>query len=262
MNLKRPQSMQRATGSEGVSGEHQQATRQRLAGPLPRRDRPGALKHFARKVDAQRWLDQVTASVLTGSYVDPKAGTIAFTSYFKRWSARQVWVTGTVEAMNLACGSTTFGHLPMRSIRRSHIETWVKHMAAGLAPTTVATRFNNVRTVFRAAKRDKVIGSDPTEGISLPRQRRAEAAMKIPSPEEVGKLLAAAETWFKPFIALCRIRRAATGRGRRRQTRRHRLPAPPAHSRPAAATGTEGCTGGQARVSTPEAQLRAGGRPT
>ena len=32
-------------------------------------------KHFERRVDAQRWLDEVTATVVTGQYVDPKAGT-------------------------------------------------------------------------------------------------------------------------------------------------------------------------------------------
>ena len=29
-------------------------------------------RHFKRKVDAQRWLDEVTAAVQTGTYVDPK----------------------------------------------------------------------------------------------------------------------------------------------------------------------------------------------
>lgn len=31
-------------------------------------------KHVGRKADAQRWLDQVTAAVVTGHYVDPRAG--------------------------------------------------------------------------------------------------------------------------------------------------------------------------------------------
>ena len=31
-------------------------------------------RHFERKVDAQRWLDAVTASVVRGDYVDPRAG--------------------------------------------------------------------------------------------------------------------------------------------------------------------------------------------
>ena len=161
-------------------------------------------KHLARKVDAQRWLDEVTASVVTGSYVDPKAGQITFAAYFEQWSARQVWVSGTVLAMKLAARSVTFSDTPLRSIRRSHIEAWVKSMnAAELAPGTVATRFNNVRAVFRAAHRDRIIGTDPTDGITLPRKRRAEVAMTIPSPEDISKIMAAADVRFRPFIGLC-----------------------------------------------------------
>jgi Phage integrase, N-terminal len=161
-------------------------------------------KHFPRKVDAQRWLDEVTASVVTGSYVDPKAGQITFAAYFEQWSARQVWVSGTVLAMKLAARSVTFSDTPLRSIRRSHIEAWVKSMnAAELAPGTVATRFNNVRAVFRAAHRDRIIGTDPTDGITLPRKRRAEAAMTIPSPEDIGRIMGAADVRFRPFIGLC-----------------------------------------------------------
>jgi integrase len=161
-------------------------------------------RHFPRRVDAQRWLNQVTASVVTGSYVDPKAGQITFAAYFEQWSARQVWVSGTVLAMKLAARSVTFSDTPLRSIRRSHIEAWVKSMnAAELAPGTVATRFNNVRAVFRAAHRDRIIGTDPTDGITLPRKRRAEAAMTIPSPEDIGRIMGAAEVRFRPFIGLC-----------------------------------------------------------
>src|SRR4051794_101731 len=35
-------------------------------------------RHFKRKVDAQRWLDEVTASIVTGNYVDPQAGRTTF----------------------------------------------------------------------------------------------------------------------------------------------------------------------------------------
>ncbi len=161
-------------------------------------------KHFARKVDAQQWVDEVTTSVVTGSYVDPKAGRISFDAYFDNWSKRQVWVRGTLDAMTLAAKSVDFGHLPINAVRRSHVETWIKKMSAdGLAASTIKTRFNNVRTTFLAAKADKVIGSVPTEGVTLPRERRIESAMRIPAPQEVGKVLAAAEVWFKPYIALC-----------------------------------------------------------
>ena len=37
--------------------------------------------------------------------------------------------------------------------------------------------------MFRAAVKDRVIGSDPTDGVRLPRGRRADVAMSIPAPE-------------------------------------------------------------------------------
>ncbi|GAA4028761.1 hypothetical protein GCM10023063_08010 [Arthrobacter methylotrophus] len=40
-------------------------------------------------------------------------------------------------------------------------------------------------------------------GITLPRVRKAEAAMTIPAPADVAQILDAAPEWFRPFIALC-----------------------------------------------------------
>jgi integrase len=161
-------------------------------------------RHFDRKIDAQQWLDQVTSTVVTGTYADPKAGRITFAAFFGEWSARQVWAPGTVLAMSLAARSVPFAGKPMKQVRRSDVETWIKQMnAAGLAPGTIKTRYVNVRSVFRAAVKDRVIGSDPTEGVRLPRGRRADVAMSIPTPEEVGQLMAVADERFQPFIALC-----------------------------------------------------------
>jgi integrase len=161
-------------------------------------------RHFQRKVDAQRWIDEVTTSVVTGNYVDPKAGAITFAQFYAAWAARQVWAPTTVQMMDLTARSVPFADQEMRAIHRSHVEAWVKAMVtAGLAPSTIRTRFNNVRSVFRGAYRDRVIGSDPCEAVVLPRRRRIEVAMTIPTPEDVGKIMAAAEPWFAPLIGLC-----------------------------------------------------------
>ena len=161
------------------------------------------VKGFERKVDAQKWLDGVTAAQVTGNYIDPTRGKVTFASFYQEWSSRQVWVPNTVRAMDLAANSVSFGNMALADLRPSHVETWVKAMQdKPLQPGTIKTRFNNVRSVLRAAKRDKVLGEDPTERVTLPRRRRAEAAMVIPTPGQVGDLLRCADDDFKAFVAL------------------------------------------------------------
>ena len=160
-------------------------------------------RHFARKLDAQRWLDEVTASVVTGQYVDPKAGRVTFATFYAEWAARQVWETNTVQAMDLAAASVPFGQLPLAELRRSHVEQWVKQMATrGLAPGTIRTRVNNVRAVLRAAVRDRVIAHDPSDSVTLPRLRRSEAAMTLPTNDQVGAILGAADERFGALMVL------------------------------------------------------------
>ena len=167
-------------------------------------------RHFKRKVDAQRWLDEQTAAMVTGDYVDPAAGKITFKAWFKAWSGRQVWERGTTLAAQQAADSVTFADVPMRQIRPSHVQQWVKAMSqpassrtSGLAPTTIRTRYNYVHMAMRAAVVDRIIKADPSAGVPLPRARKATAAMTIPAVEEVGRALSVAPVWFRPFIAVC-----------------------------------------------------------
>jgi integrase len=161
-------------------------------------------KSFALKRDAQRWLDEQTAHVARGTYVDPGAGRVTFAEFYADWSERQVWAPGTVLAMRLAAHSVPFADVPLRSLRRSHVEGWVKGMVnRGLAPGTVHTRMNNVRAVLRGAIADKLIPTDPSVGVALPRRRRPQAAMTLPTAAQVGAVLDAADPAFRPFVALC-----------------------------------------------------------
>ena len=125
---------------------------------------------------------QELAKVDEGKWVDSSAGAVTLEVFFQSWAARQVWTTNTQVAMSLAVRQTPFRSMELGRIRTTHIETWIKSMTvptekrAALAPGTIKTRFVNVRSVFRAAVRDRVIGIDPTDGVRLPRQRkRAEA---------------------------------------------------------------------------------------
>jgi len=168
-------------------------------------------KSFKRQIDAKRWVATEEAKVVRGDWVNPAAGKVTFAAFYAGWSPRQVWLSSTRENADLAIAGVTFGDMPLRSIRRSHVEAWVKQMSASLAPTTIDTRFTIVRGVFRAAVADRLIPSDPTIGVVLPRKRKAEAAMSIPTNADVAKLLNAAEPPNRPksrpgftaFVALC-----------------------------------------------------------
>lgn len=160
-------------------------------------------RHFGRKVDAQRWLDEVTAAIVTGAYVDPNAGKVTLDTFYEVWAKRQIWESGTRRAMDLSVTSCTFKDDELAKIRRSHVEAWVKAMSATLAPNTVHARVQNVRSVLRAAVRDRLIVHDPSDGVTLPRRRRQEHAMSIPSPDTVRRLYEASEAWHHAFVALC-----------------------------------------------------------
>jgi integrase len=168
-------------------------------------------KNTTRKVDAERWLQEQLTSLTTGQWVDPSAGRITFAAFYADWADRQVWETGTRRAMDLAVRSTSFADVPLRLLRRSHLELWVADMRKprgaarpdGLAAGTIRTRFNNVRAVLRAAVEEKRLGLDPSKGVRLPRRRRSEAAMRLPTVQEVRALLDSAEPERRVFIALC-----------------------------------------------------------
>ncbi|GAC1382939.1 MAG: tyrosine-type recombinase/integrase [Marmoricola sp.] len=168
-------------------------------------------KSFKRQIDAKRWVATEEAKVVRGDWVDPSAGKITFAAFYASWAPRQVWLSSTRENADLATSGVTFGDVPLRTIRRSHIEAWVKQMTNSLAPTTIDPRVTIVRSVFRAAVADRLIPNDPTVGVVLPRKRKAEAAMRIPTNEDVAKLLQAAEPPKRPksrpgftaYVALC-----------------------------------------------------------
>jgi len=160
-------------------------------------------KAFAKKLAADRWLNKVISDQITGTYVDPERGAVTFSSFYTEWSQRQVWVSGTRHAMDLAANSATFGDVALDELRASHLEAWVKAMQnSELEPTTIRTRFANVRSVLRAAVRDRFLGRDVTDRVRLPRARKATAAMAIPTPEQVGSILAA-DSEYTALFAVC-----------------------------------------------------------
>jgi hypothetical protein len=82
-------------------------------------------RHFDRKVDGQRWLDEVTAAVVTGQYVDPRAGRITFKEYAEAWRVVQVHRPSSavhVETMLRRHAYPVLGDRPLADIRPSDVQ--------------------------------------------------------------------------------------------------------------------------------------------
>ncbi len=148
-------------------------------------------RHFGRKVDGQRWLDEVTASVVTGQYVDPRAGRITFQDYAEAWRQSQVHRPSSaahVETMLRRHAYPSFGGRQLASLRPSDVQSWVKKLGTdsdgrkALAPATVGVVHGLVAAIFKAAVRDRKLPSSPCDGIKLPkREPRQIVALTTPA---------------------------------------------------------------------------------
>ena len=130
-------------------------------------------KSFARKVDARRWLDEVTASVVTGQYVDPRAGSVTLRDYAERWRSVQVHRPSSqahVETMLRRHVYPVLGDRKLSSILPSDVQALVKSLP--LAPSTVAVVHGILSGVMRSAVRDRRIVLNPCEGTRLPKVER------------------------------------------------------------------------------------------
>lgn len=77
-------------------------------------------RHFKRKVDAQRWLDEQTAAMVTGAYVDPRSGRVSLLEYAQQWRATQVVRPTTALAYERVLRRNAYprlGSRPLASIR-------------------------------------------------------------------------------------------------------------------------------------------------
>lgn len=121
-------------------------------------------RHFGKKAQAQRWLDEVTASVVPGDYLDRRQRRSPSGNGSRGGRKVQDGVDGTAETAAMTLASVAFADMPMSRITELHVEVsagaWMKAMAKpganrkpGLAASTRRTRYNYVRMVFLAPSR-------------------------------------------------------------------------------------------------------------
>src|SRR5450756_3234800 len=129
---------------------------------------------FTSERAALRAARRAESKVETGGWIDQASGRITFREYVE-----QVWLPSRhVEVSTLAGYHSYldkhflpfFGDHPMAEILPSLVQDWVTTAAAsGLSPTSVTKYHVMLHSVFKRAVRDRVIVTNPCEGIELPK---------------------------------------------------------------------------------------------
>jgi integrase len=161
-------------------------------------------KHFGRKVDAQRWLDEVTTALMTGTYVAPKAGRETVRDFGERWRVRQLHRERTSEGVEAILRLHVYpelGEMPLETVRTGDIEALVRSWALSSSPATVETRFRILAAVFGSAVRDRRLSRSPCQGVRLPR-KSARGALSPISTEIVVALREAMPAHLQAFVTV------------------------------------------------------------
>lgn len=130
-------------------------------------------RHFARKIDGQRWLNEVTATIVTGAYVDPKSAQTTV----REWS--EVWLKGyennrpaTVRQArtHLKRINAVFGDRVLKSVRPSEVKAWTAKLSAeGLADSTVYALHSRMGQLFSDAVHDGLLPKSPLSRRTAPK---------------------------------------------------------------------------------------------
>jgi integrase len=161
-------------------------------------------RHFARKVDAQRWLDEETASIVTGQYVDPQARKVTVDEWCDTWlqgyGARRPSTVRQAK-VHLARIRQEFGPLPLTAVQPSMIRAWLAKLRnEGLSASYLFALHSRLSQVMQDAVLDRKIPANPcsrrtSPGAGKPRPYVATEAQVWGLYEQAGEL-------FRPALLL------------------------------------------------------------
>lgn len=129
-------------------------------------------KHFARKVDAQRWLDEQTTALVSGSYVDPRTARQTVEQWCGTWlkgyATRRPSTVRQAE-VHVAQIVSALGSMPLASVRPSHVKGWTAQLKAdGLAASYVYALHARLSQIMSDAVHDGVLARNPCSRRTSP----------------------------------------------------------------------------------------------
>ncbi len=129
-------------------------------------------RHFDRKVDGQRWLDEVTTSIVTGMYVDPKTAKTTVAEWCDTWlEGYATRRTSTVRQARTHVAKIVeeFGATPLAGVRPSQVKSWCARLKQeGVSASYVYALHSRLSQIMADAVHDGVIPRNPCSRRTSP----------------------------------------------------------------------------------------------
>lgn len=130
--------------------------------------------------------------MLTGRYIDPRAGRVTFEPFAEQWLGVQTSDVATRTALASRIRNhmiPTFGTTELRAIRPSMVQAWVRGRSEVCAPSTVRVLLANLSAILGAAVEDGLLHSNPCASSSVRAPTLADGKVVPWTHEQVGAVV-------------------------------------------------------------------------
>lgn len=120
---------------------------------------------------AQHWLDQVTASVVTGTYTDPRHARTTVGEWSARWleSYKSNRASTVRQAeVHVKVINATFGDRPLKDVRPSEVKAWIVKLQETYATSTVYALHRRLGQLYADAVHDGLLPRSPVSRRTSP----------------------------------------------------------------------------------------------
>ncbi|MCV7287282.1 site-specific integrase [Mycolicibacterium wolinskyi] len=128
-------------------------------------------KGFARKVDAQQWLDSQTSSLVTGTHVAPRDAQMTVAQWCDTWiEGYKVNRDSTVRQArtHIKQIDAEFGGMQLSAVRPSLVKAWVARLQDEHEPSYVHALHSRLSQIMGDAVHDGVLGRNPCSRRTSP----------------------------------------------------------------------------------------------
>lgn len=163
-------------------------------------------KTFRTKKEANTFLAQVEVSKSNGVYISPHAGRTLLGDHARVWM--KSWNNErTTKARDESIMRThilpKWGTWQLGKVDHLSVQTWLTELSAVRSRATVAECKRMLTGVMQSAVRNRLLGSDPTVGVRLPKRRVRDTDERFLTREEVRQQLlpAVRPDRYRVFVA-------------------------------------------------------------